>query len=132
MNILVLNSGSSSLKYQVIDTETGEMLVKGYYERIGQVGAFLTHKVNGENLIEISKFPALSNDGGYLALSSSEKPEKGHTFDTCCFREEMHDTDSKKTTGISLGKKSPELSSLNKNWCSSKHTTGGTPGIKNM
>ena len=48
MKILVLNSGSSSLKYQVIDTETGEMLVKGYYERIGQVGAYLTHKVNGE------------------------------------------------------------------------------------
>lgn len=48
MKILILNSGSSSLKYQVIDTETGEMLVKGYYERIGQVGAFLTHKVNGE------------------------------------------------------------------------------------
>ena len=48
MKILVLNSGSSSLKYQVIDTETGEMLVKGYYERMGQVGAFLTHKVNGE------------------------------------------------------------------------------------
>ena len=48
MKILVLNSGSSSLKYQVSDTENGEMLVKGYYERIGQVGAFLTHKVNGE------------------------------------------------------------------------------------
>ena len=48
MKILVLNSGSSSLKYQVIDTEKGEMLVKGYYERIGQTGAFLTHKVNGE------------------------------------------------------------------------------------
>ena len=48
MKILVLNSGSSSLKYKVIDTEPGEMLVKGYYERIGQVGAFLTHKVNGE------------------------------------------------------------------------------------
>ena len=48
MKILVLNSGSSSLKYQVIDTETKEMLVKGYYERIGQEGAFLTHKVHGE------------------------------------------------------------------------------------
>ena len=48
MKILVLNSGSSSLKYQVINTETGEMLVKGHYERIGQLGAFLTHKVNGE------------------------------------------------------------------------------------
>ena len=48
MEILVLNSGSSSLKYQVIDTNTGEMLVKGNYERVGQAGAFLTHKVNGE------------------------------------------------------------------------------------
>lgn len=48
MKILVLNSGSSSLKYQVIDTETREMLVKGNYERIGQDQAFLTHKVHGE------------------------------------------------------------------------------------
>ena len=90
------------------------------------------HKVNGENLIEISRFPTLNNDGGYLALSCSEKPEKGQTFDTCRFRDEMHDSDNKKTTGISLEKKSPELSSLNKNWRSSKHATGGTPGIKNM
>ena len=48
MKILVLNSGSSSLKYQVIDMETEEMLAKGYYERIGQEGSFLTHTVNGE------------------------------------------------------------------------------------
>ena len=48
MKILVLNSGSSSLKYQVVDTESGEALASGYYERIGQPNAFLTHKVNGE------------------------------------------------------------------------------------
>ena len=47
MKVLVLNSGSSSLKYQVIDMETEEMLVKGYFERIGQQNSFLTHKVNG-------------------------------------------------------------------------------------
>ncbi len=47
MKILVLNSGSSSLKYQVIDMETEEMLVKGYFERIGQPNSFLTHKVKG-------------------------------------------------------------------------------------
>lgn len=47
MKILVLNTGSSSLKYQVIDMETEEMLVKGYFERIGQPNSFLTHKVNG-------------------------------------------------------------------------------------
>lgn len=48
MKILVLNSGSSSLKYQVIDTDTKEMLVKGNYERIGQPIAFLTHKAHGD------------------------------------------------------------------------------------
>ena len=48
MKVLVLNSGSSSLKYQVIDMETEEMLVKGYFERIGQSNSFLTHKVHGE------------------------------------------------------------------------------------
>ena len=47
MKILVLNSGSSSLKYQVVDMETEEMLVKGYFERIGQPNSFLTHKVKG-------------------------------------------------------------------------------------
>ena len=48
MKILVLNSGSSSLKYQVIDMETERTLAKGYFERIGQSNSFLTHKVNGE------------------------------------------------------------------------------------
>ena len=47
MKILVLNSGSSSLKYQVIDMETEKVLAKGYFERIGQPSSFLTHKVNG-------------------------------------------------------------------------------------
>ena len=49
MKILVLNSGSSSLKYQVIDMETETVLAKGYFERIGQADSFLTHKVNGES-----------------------------------------------------------------------------------
>ena len=46
MKVLVLNSGSSSLKYQVIDMETEETLVKGNFERIGQPRSFVTHKVN--------------------------------------------------------------------------------------
>lgn len=45
MKILVLNSGSSSLKYQVIDMETNKLLAKGNFERIGQPNSFLTHKV---------------------------------------------------------------------------------------
>ena len=47
MKILVLNSGSSSLKYQVIDMDTEEMIAKGNFERIGQANSFLTHKVHG-------------------------------------------------------------------------------------
>ncbi len=47
MKILVLNSGSSSLKYQVIDMETENTVAKGYFERIGQPNSFLTHKVHG-------------------------------------------------------------------------------------
>ena len=50
MKVLVLNSGSSSLKYQLIDMETEETLSSGYYERIGSDKAFLTHKVNGEKI----------------------------------------------------------------------------------
>ena len=56
MKILVLNCGSSSLKYQLINMETEEVLASGKYERIGEDEAFITHKVNGQK-IEI-KHPA--------------------------------------------------------------------------
>ena len=45
MKLLVLNSGSSSLKYQLIEMETEQVLAKGNFERIGQSNSFLTHKV---------------------------------------------------------------------------------------
>lgn len=45
MKILVLNSGSSSLKYQLLDMNTEKVLAKGNFERIGQYNSFLTHKV---------------------------------------------------------------------------------------
>jgi len=48
MKVLVLNSGSSSLKYQLMDMETEEVMAKGNYERIGVGESFITHKVNGE------------------------------------------------------------------------------------
>ena len=44
MNILVINAGSSSLKYQLMDPETQVVLAKGLCERIGIDGR-LTHKV---------------------------------------------------------------------------------------
>ena len=43
MNILVVNAGSSSLKYQLIDMENEHVLAKGNCERIGS-NAVLTHK----------------------------------------------------------------------------------------
>ena len=47
MKILVINFGSSSLKYQLINMEDESVLAKGNFERIGEQEAFLTHKVNG-------------------------------------------------------------------------------------
>ena len=47
MKILVVNCGSSSLKYQLINMEDESVKAKGNFERIGEQEAFLTHKVNG-------------------------------------------------------------------------------------
>ena len=54
MKILVVNCGSSSLKYQLIDMETEEVMAKGYLERIGIDGSFLTHRI-GEQKYRIEK-----------------------------------------------------------------------------
>ena len=51
MKILVLNCGSSSLKYQLMDMTDESVVAKGNYERIGQNNSFLTHKVNGEKYV---------------------------------------------------------------------------------
>lgn len=51
MKILVLNCGSSSLKYQLINMDDESVLAKGNYERIGDPKAFVTHKVNGEKYV---------------------------------------------------------------------------------
>ena len=48
MKVLVLNSGSSSLKYQLMNMEDESVMAKGNYERIGLGNSFLTHKANGE------------------------------------------------------------------------------------
>ena len=47
MKILVVNAGSSSLKYQLFDMETGEVLAKGLCERIG-IDGVITHKRPGK------------------------------------------------------------------------------------
>jgi acetate kinase len=51
MKILVVNCGSSSLKYQLIDMQDEKVMAKGLVERIGADGSVLTHKVNGEKFV---------------------------------------------------------------------------------
>lgn len=48
MKVLVLNCGSSSLKYQLIDMQTEEVIASGKYERIGEQESFITHKACGQ------------------------------------------------------------------------------------
>ena len=57
MKILVINAGSSSLKYQLINMETEEVVAKGTCERIGISGGKLTHKVNGETFVIEQELP---------------------------------------------------------------------------
>ncbi len=52
MKILVINCGSSSLKYQLFQMENEEVLAKGLVERIGISGSILTHRVGEEKFIK--------------------------------------------------------------------------------
>jgi acetate kinase len=54
MKVLVLNSGSSSIKYQFIDTENKVALAKGLVDRIGMSGAVLAHQRYDGNQIKIA------------------------------------------------------------------------------
>lgn len=47
MNVLVVNAGSSSLKYQLLNTKSGEVFAKGNCERIGIDGSFIGHEEMG-------------------------------------------------------------------------------------
>ena len=51
MKVLVVNAGSSSLKYQLFDMDTEEVIAKGNAERIGMDGSFLKHKAKGVETI---------------------------------------------------------------------------------
>ena len=57
MKVLVINSGSSSLKYLLIDMETEGVIAKGNCERIGIDGSKLTHKANGKELVVEQAMP---------------------------------------------------------------------------
>lgn len=53
MKVLVINAGSSSLKYQLVLTKSGEVLAKGLADRIGLDNSFIKHAKNGGDSILI-------------------------------------------------------------------------------
>ena len=58
MKVLVINCGSSSLKYQLLDMETEKVLCKGLCERIGGEGSCITHQVGGNKMKADAPFPS--------------------------------------------------------------------------
>ena len=59
MNVLIINAGSSSLKYQLMDPETGVVSAKGLCERIGIDGR-LNHNANGKKVVKDIPMPTHS------------------------------------------------------------------------
>lgn len=53
-SVLVINSGSSSIKYQLIDPATGDAIAKGLVERIGEPEGHIQHKY-GEQVVDVNE-----------------------------------------------------------------------------
>ncbi len=66
MKILVINAGSSSLKYQLFDMDSGAVLAKGNCERIGDTTGVITHKRPGKD--DYKDTPVLPSHDEALAL----------------------------------------------------------------
>lgn len=89
MKILVINAGSSSLKYQLIDMENESVIAKGLCERIGIEGSVLTHKAHGKEFVFKEQMPnhekaiqmvldALTADDCGVVKSMNEISAVGH------------------------------------------------------
>ena len=90
MNILVINCGSSSLKYQLINSDTEAVLAKGLCERIGIDGSQITYQpAGGEKEVTVSPMPthtqaiqlvldALKNEKTGVIKSLDEVGAVGH------------------------------------------------------
>ncbi len=77
MKILVMNCGSSSLKYQLIDMENESVLAKGLCERIGINGSKLTHKPTGKDRFELETEMKDHGRAVELVLEALSDPEHG-------------------------------------------------------
>ena len=77
MKVLVINAGSSSLKYQLIETDTEEVLAKGLCERIGLEGSKLTHSPeNKDDYVKEQEMPTHTT-AVQLVLEALVDPEHG-------------------------------------------------------
>lgn len=82
MKVLVINAGSSSLKYQMIETDTEEVLAKGLCERIGLDGSKLTHTPeNKPQYVEEKDMPT-HKTAVKMVLDALVHPEHGVISDT--------------------------------------------------
>ena len=77
MNILVINCGSSSLKYQLIDMEEKKVLAKGLAERIGIEGGRVKYEAAGKDEIVIEEKLADHKAALKIVLDSLQHPEYG-------------------------------------------------------
>ena len=77
MNVLVINCGSSSLKYQLIETDKETVLAKGLCERIGIDGGMLTHS-KGEDGEKIKKQVDMANHTDAVKLVIDALTDKEH------------------------------------------------------
>lgn len=76
MKILILNAGSSSLKYQLIDMDGEKLLAKGLVERIGIEGSHINQKANGQ-IFDVTSPMANHTEGIQWMLKALLDPEKG-------------------------------------------------------
>lgn len=76
MKVLVINCGSSSLKYQVIDSDTEQVLAKGLCERIGIDGRLVYQKAGGEKEITDAAMPTHKEAIG-MVLDALQNPNTG-------------------------------------------------------
>ncbi len=77
MKILVINAGSSSIKYQLFDMDTDSVLAKGMCDRIGIAGGNFKHKVDGRDDYKIEIQMANHKEAVKLVLDTLVSKENG-------------------------------------------------------
>ena len=77
MKVLVLNCGSSSLKYQLIDMETEKVMAKGLCERIGIEGSRLKHQPEGKDAVIFDDYQESHAVSVKMVLDALTHPEYG-------------------------------------------------------